>query len=95
MILSVQEIASIYHFPHSKYNKVPEIRWQNFKIVRAPINLPNQGILIGTNNYRGITKEVRIESEDRFRHFYVVGQTGTGKSSILTVMARQDIREGR
>jgi DNA helicase HerA-like ATPase len=36
-----------------------------------------------------------MRNEDRFRHFYVIGQTGTGKSSILQVMARQDLREGR
>ncbi len=36
-----------------------------------------------------------MTTEDRFRHFYVIGQTGTGKSSILTVMARQDLRAGR
>jgi type IV secretory pathway VirB4 component len=31
-----------------------------------------------------------MKTEDRFRHFYVIGQTGTGKSSIMQVMARQD-----
>ena len=40
MILNIEEIASIFHFPHSKYNKTPEIRWQNYKIVKAPANLP-------------------------------------------------------
>lgn len=36
-----------------------------------------------------------MKNEDRFRHFYVIGQTGTGKSSILSVMARQDVRSGK
>lgn len=39
-------------------------------------------------------KEIRIKTEDRFRHFYVIGQTGTGKSSIMQVMARQDFENG-
>jgi hypothetical protein len=42
MILNTEEIASIFHFPHSKYNKTPEIKWQNFKIVKAPANLPKE-----------------------------------------------------
>lgn len=41
-VLNIEEIASLFHFPHSKYNKTPEIRWQNFKIVKAPVNLPHE-----------------------------------------------------
>lgn len=94
-IFATEELASIFHFPHSKYNRTAEIRWQNFKIVKAPINIASEGLLLGTNTYQGVTKEIYLKNEDRFRHFYVIGQTGTGKSSILQVMARQDIRSGR
>lgn len=91
-IFTTEELASLFHFPHSKYNRIAEIRWQNFKIVKAPINIPTEGLLLGTNTYQGVTKDIFLKNEDRFRHFYVVGQTGTGKSSILQSMARQDIR---
>ncbi|MFK7779912.1 MAG: DUF87 domain-containing protein [Candidatus Gracilibacteria bacterium] len=94
MILNTEELASIFHFPHIKYNDTPEIKWQNFKIVKAPANLPKEGLLLGYNIYRGVKKEIRIKTEDRFRHFYVIGQTGTGKSSIMQVMARQDFANG-
>jgi len=39
-ILNIKEIASIYHFPHSRFNKNPRILWQKFKIVPAPDNIP-------------------------------------------------------
>jgi len=94
MILNTEEIASLFHFPHIKYNKTPEIKWQNFKIVKAPSDIPKEGLLLGHNVHRGSKKEIRIKTEDRFRHFYVIGQTGTGKSSILQVMARQDLING-
>ncbi|MDD3646450.1 MAG: DUF87 domain-containing protein [Candidatus Gracilibacteria bacterium] len=94
MILNTEELASLFHFPHIRYNKTPEIKWQNFKIVKAPSNIPKEGLLLGYNSYRGQKKEIRIKTEDRFRHFYVIGQTGTGKSSILQVMARQDFANG-
>jgi hypothetical protein len=42
MILNTEEIASIFHFPHIKYNKTAEIKWQNFKIVKAPANIPKE-----------------------------------------------------
>lgn len=92
MILNTEELASIFHFPHIKYNRTPEIKWQNFKIVKAPTNIPKEWLLLGYNIYRGVKKEIRMKTEDRFRHFYVIWQTGTWKSSILQVMARQDFK---
>ncbi len=94
MILNTEEIASLYHFPHIKYNETPEIKWQNFKIVKAPNTLPKEWLLLGHNAHRGNKKEVRIKTEDRFRHFYVIWQTGTWKTSIMQVMARQDFDNG-
>ncbi len=95
LILNIEELASLFHFPANKYNKTPEIQWQNFKIVKAPSTLPNEGLLLGHNIYGGIKKEIRLKNEDRFRHFYIIGQTGTGKSSIMQVMARQDLENGK
>lgn len=92
MILNTEELASIFHFPHIKYNNTPEIKWQNFKIVKAPNNIPKEWLLLWYNIHRWVKKEIRIKNEDRFRHFYVIWQTGTGKSSIMQVMARQDFK---
>ena len=94
-ILNSEELATLYHFPHNKYNKQPEIRWQRFKVVKAPVNTAKEWLYIGDNVFRGETKRIYVKNEDRFRHFYVIGQTGTGKSSILQVMARQDLRNKR
>lgn len=94
MILSSEELASLFHLPNIRYNPSPHIAWQNFKIAPAPANIPTEGLLIGHNTYRGTVKEIRIKREDRFRHFYVIGQTGTGKSSVLQVMIRQDFKNG-
>ncbi|MBI2634543.1 type IV secretion system DNA-binding domain-containing protein [Candidatus Peregrinibacteria bacterium] len=94
MILSSEELASIFHFPNRRFNKQDNINWQNFKIAAAPPNIPTEGLLLGHNVFRGEKKEIRMKREDRFRHFYVIGQTGTGKSSILQTMIRQDLRNG-
>jgi hypothetical protein len=42
MILNTEELASIFHFPHIRYNSTPEIKWQNFKIVKAPASIPKE-----------------------------------------------------
>lgn len=94
MILNTEEIASLFHFPHIRYNGTPEIHWQNFKLVKAPVNIPKEWLLLWENVFRWVKKEIKIKTEDRFRHFYVIGQTGTWKSSILQSMARQDLKNG-
>ena len=92
-ILNIKELSSLVHFPHPKFNKNSRIRWQNFKLVAAPSDLPDDGILIWWNNYNGIKKEVRLTHDDRFRHVYLVGQTGTGKSTLLITQALEDLRK--
>jgi len=95
MVLCPEELASLFHLPNIKYNRTPNIHWQNYKIAPPPDNLPSEGLLIGHNIYRGEKKEIRIKNEDRFRHFYIIGQTGTGKSSTMQVMIRQDLENGK
>jgi len=94
MILSAEELVGLFHIPDIKYNMSPAINWQNYKIAPPPPNLPKEGILIGHNVYRGVKTPVFMKNDDRFRHFYVIGQTGTGKSSVLQVMIRQDLQLG-
>jgi len=94
MILSSSELTSFFHFPHGKYNKISGIKWQDYKIVKAPQNIPIEGTHLGYNVFHGEKRPVCIQKEDRFRHFYVIGQTGTGKSSIFQTMVRQDMKNG-
>src|SRR3989339_53458 len=89
-----EELASMYHFPNSRYNVAPIIKWLAYKVLPPPVNLPREGILLGYNVYRGAKREVRFRMKDRQRHHYVIGQTGTGKSAFLSWMIRQDIKNG-
>ena len=91
-ILNIKEIASIYHFPHSRFNKNPRISWQKFKIIPAPDNIPSEWILLWDNLYSWVRKEIRISTQDRFRHFYIIWQTGTWKSTMINVQAKQDVK---
>lgn len=93
-IMVPEELASFFHFPTSRYNYTPIIKWLQYKVLPAPTDLPAEGMLLGYNSYRGVKREVRIMRKDRMRHHYVIGQTGTGKSVFLGWMARQDIKNG-
>ncbi len=95
MLLGSAELASLFHLPNIKYNKVDTIKWQNFKIAPAPKTIPAEGLYLGINTFRGEKKRINIKNDDRFRHFYIIGQTGTGKSSFMINMARQDFHNGK
>lgn len=92
-LLNTEELASIFHFP-LKYTETPNILWLTSKSAPAPSELPAEGILLGENVYRGVTKEVRITKADRRRHMYIVGKSGVGKSVLITNMVVQDIENG-
>lgn len=94
MILSPEELSSIWHLPSIRYNRSPNIAWQRFKVAPPPDEISKEGILIGYNHYRGIKTPIYVKHNDRFRHFYVIGQTGTGKSTILQTMLHQDFALG-
>ncbi len=93
-LLAQDELASIFHFPDSRYNPVPVIKWLAYKVLPPPVELPNEGVLIGNNLYRGQKREVRILRDDRTRHQYIIGKSGSGKSVLLSFQARQDIANG-
>lgn len=93
-VLNIKELASIFHFPHTKFNRNPRIKRQKFKIVPAPDNVPTDWMLLWSNLYGGVKRDIYLKDDDRFRHFYILGQTGTGKSTILRTMMNQDMRVG-
>ncbi len=93
-LLSTEELASLFHFPDARYNKIPTIKWLDYKVLPPPINLPAQGIVLGESVYRGNKELVRFQKEDRTRHCYVIGKSGSGKSVLVWNMAIQDIANG-
>jgi len=94
MILNTEEIASIFHLPISA-TETPKIKWLKANSAPPPLNIPQVGIKLGFNKYRGVETEIRISDSDRRRHIYAIGQTGAGKSNFLQEMAKQDAREGK
>ncbi|HVW82408.1 MAG TPA: TraM recognition domain-containing protein [Candidatus Paceibacterota bacterium] len=94
MPLSLRELTALYHFPPQGLESSPHLAQARFKDAPAPAALPQQGALLGVNRYRGAESKAYLEGEDRLRHLYVVGQTGTGKSTLLQNLIAQDIKAG-
>ena len=94
-ILNLEELASIYHFP-TQFIETPYIKAAKSGSSAPPSDLPESGVnLIGRVVFRGEEKKVYFAAkDDRRRHFYIIGQTGTGKTALLREMIRQDIENG-
>ncbi len=93
--MNIEELTSIYHFP-THYIETPYIKQAKTVEAAPPSELPEKGMnLIGKVTFRGEEKNVNFSSkDDRRRHFYIIGQTGTGKSGLLSEIIRQDIETG-
>lgn len=94
MPLSTKELSTMYHFPPKGVKASPHLAQTRFTAAAAPIGLGQKGIHLGTNDFRGTKTEVYMDMQDRLRHLYVIGQTGTGKTSFLKTLIEQDIRNG-
>lgn len=94
-ILNATELATLFHFPDQKHIPTSQLERQASKQVDGPRNVPADGMLLGYNVFRGTKKEIRLSEADRARHMYVVGQTGTGKSTYMENLALQDMLKGR
>jgi len=94
MVLNAIELATIFHFPDQRNIPTSQLTTQSSKQVDGPRDVPDDGILLGYNLFRGAKKPIRLSFSDRQRHMYVVGQTGTGKSTFLEDLAFQDMKRG-
>ncbi len=92
MPLNLKELATIFHFPHGVVSS--QLKQAKAGIAPAPMEMGNSGVALGKNIYRGKETMVHFADEDRMRHLYVIGQTGTGKTTIMKNMIAQDILAG-
>ena len=92
--LDSKEIASLMHLPDFYFSASNQLKQVKSISAPAPLGLATGGVMLGYNKHRGVDTEIWMTPEDRLRHFYVIGQTGTGKTTLLKSMIRQDILNG-
>jgi hypothetical protein len=98
--MNLREVTSIMHF-HTKALSASEgLRQSRSATAPAPLDMERslpadrQGMLLGINKHRNVATQIKMMEDDRLRHFYCIGQTGTGKSTLLKEMIIQDIKMG-
>ena len=94
MILNSIELATLFHLPDASSISTSQVSRQNSKQVDGPRNVPDEGLVLGYNIFRGTKKKIVLSPDDRRRHVYFVGQTGVGKTTFLQNLALQDMMNG-
>lgn len=94
-IINSVELATIFHLPDQNNIPTSQVERQTAKQVDGPNYIPETGLLLGYNSFRGVKKEIRLDTNDRRRHTYIIGQTGTGKSKLMENLAVQDMMDGK
>ncbi len=88
------ETAAFFHFPPSPKEPPLGVPVRAWRAVQPPDNVAKKGCRLGRAFHGGIVQPIWIGPEDRKRHIYVVGQTGTGKTTLFKTMILEDIRAG-
>ena len=94
-VLNSVELASIFHLPEQDAIPSSSVERQLTKQVDGPAKLMEEGLFLGTNEFRGVKKPIYLGEDDRRRHMYIIGQTGMGKSVFLENLAFQDMCDGK
>jgi predicted ribonuclease YlaK len=96
MIFNLEELTTVLHFPASNVGRAaPQLKQSKAGTAPAPIDLAKDGIVLGVNRHRGAELTIYMSQEDRMRHFYVIGQTGAGKTALLKNLIVQDMKAGQ
>ncbi len=94
LLLNLKELSSLVHFPSHVIKSAPHLKVSRASTAPAPLDLPKNGVLLGVNSDRNVETKIHMSPEDRLRHLYTIGQTGTGKTTMLKNMIVQDILNG-
>lgn len=100
-LLSAAEVASIYHFPNSEANHNADVVKSLSKTLAAPLAVKNhadaQGFdaVFGRNHHLGNSIDIGLTAAERERHAFIVGSTGSGKTTLIKLAAVQDIQNDK
>lgn len=93
MLLNSDELVSLVHTPSPSVHS-ERLRPNRYATRAVPSNAVGKKYVLGENIHFGKRQVVSVDDGDRLRHMYVVGATGTGKSTLLLNLIRQDMEAG-
>lgn len=104
-ILNVMELATIFHFPTLKLATIHNVSWHKTILSEPPENLPiAEGLdtdekkeinFFAKTEFKNKPTIFGIKAKDRRKHVYIIGKTGTGKSTLIANMIINDMRNNK
>ena len=96
-ILSVSEVSSIYHFPFINSVSAEDLVKTHSKDLPAPLSLKTKDfdISFARNSYAGGETAIGLTEDERQKHIYIIGATGTGKTTMIMSMVENDLVKGK
>ncbi len=96
-VFSTGELATLFHFPYGTIKTEGMVR-SHGRTLPALLSLkgnPDLDVIIGINKHHGTETLIGLTAAERERHMFVVGGTGSGKTTMLKYQIVQDIRNGK
>jgi Type IV secretion-system coupling protein DNA-binding domain len=93
LLLNTRELASLIGFPIGNVN-LPGLALHTARQLPPSPGMPRTGIVLARSNYPGMAAPLAMRTKDRLQHLYLLGPTGTGKSTLIANMAIQDAQAG-
>jgi hypothetical protein len=103
-VLNIVELATLWHLPDAKI-KTTSIVWGTKVLSEPPDNLPvaqnateeekQDRNFFAKTLFKNHESIFGLKTVDRRRHMWIVGKTGTGKSTLIANMAIDDLKKGR
>src|SRR3989344_5649321 len=100
--LNISELATLYHLPNLTLAKIRNIAWGSNLLGEPPENLPiaidltdeekREINFIARTEFKNRMQIFGIKRLDRRKHIYIIGKTGTGKSTLIANLAIADMR---
>lgn len=94
MLLSADELVGLIHLPDESVRH-PALLRQHLRTKKLPDSAQGHAFVLGDHHHRGMASEASLDFESRFAHTWLVGGSGTGKSTLVANMVLQDIAAGR
>jgi hypothetical protein len=100
LILSASELASLYHLPFGD-GVIEDFERSQFMRLPVPLLLKNRdhdkkyNVIYGSSNYHDKETNIGLTEVERQKHVYIVGSTGSGKSSLMEYAILQDIKNNK
>jgi hypothetical protein len=100
-LFSLEEAACAFRLPSPPIKDIPGLPLRRSRTALAM--MPHRGgregddgeVELFFSEHQQDVVPVSLNAEDRMRHMFMLGQTGTGKSTLLEYMVMQDIEAGR